>query len=213
VFLNDLVPYFGIHILHQGPISGNPLASTVIGTVIIQLLDTLIAIGSIFVLTKASGKELSSVYAQNGKFGMLLVLSIIAFLIIGIISARHTSHFIPTNGVFTLDRYLALTPALLVLVISNGLQEEFLFRGLFLEKYESFFSATVSIVLQAIVFSIAHLGISYTPSAAIFTFLFVFPLGLITGFLMHTTKGVTAPAIFHAGVDIPIYLAFLSYVS
>jgi membrane protease YdiL (CAAX protease family) len=41
----------------------------------------------------------------------------------------------------------------------------------------------------------------------------VFPLGLITGYLMRTTKGIVAPVILHAGTDIPIYIAFLSYVS
>jgi membrane protease YdiL (CAAX protease family) len=41
----------------------------------------------------------------------------------------------------------------------------------------------------------------------------VFPLGLITGYLMRTTRGILASMIFHAGTDIPIYLAFLSFVS
>jgi hypothetical protein len=39
----------------------------------------------------------------------------------------------------------------------------------------------------------------------------VFPLGLIAGYLMRSSNGVICPAIFHAGVDIPIYLGFLTY--
>ena len=87
------------------------------------------------------------------------------------------------------------------------------FRGLFLKRYEAFFGAMIAIFLQAIIFSIAHLGITYSPSAILFIVLFVLPLGLITGYLMRATNGPVTPAIFHVGVDIPIYLAFLSYVS
>jgi hypothetical protein len=43
--LNNSIPlYFGIYILHETPVPGNPLASTVLGTVIMQLLETVIAI-------------------------------------------------------------------------------------------------------------------------------------------------------------------------
>ena len=54
---------------------------------------------------------------------------------------------------------------------------------------------------------------TYTPNAILFILVSVFPLGLIGGYLMRRSGSVVAPAIFHAGVDIPIYLAFLTYVS
>ena len=75
---------------------------------------------------------------------------------------------LPTSGAVTLDRFLALTPALLLVAFSNGFQEEFLFRGLFLQKYNTFFDARVSNVLQAAIFSFAHAGVTYTPSALFF---------------------------------------------
>ena len=75
------------------------------------------------------------------------------------------------------------------------------------------FGKHTSNLLQAVIFTIAHAGITYTPIALIFLIVIVFPLGLITGYLMRTTRGIVAPMILHAGTDIPIYLAFLSYVS
>jgi hypothetical protein len=36
--LNNSVPYLAVSALHQPPVPGNPLASTVSGTVLIQLL-------------------------------------------------------------------------------------------------------------------------------------------------------------------------------
>jgi membrane protease YdiL (CAAX protease family) len=58
-----------------------------------------------------------------------------------------------------------LTPALLVPVISNGFQEEFLFRGLFLQRYNALFGAYMSNILQALVFAFAHPEVTYTPNA------------------------------------------------
>jgi membrane protease YdiL (CAAX protease family) len=112
-----------------------------------------------------------------------------------------------------MSRYLALMPALVVLVVSNGFQEEFLFRGLFLERYNALFGAVGANVVQALVFAVAHAGVGYTPITLIFLAVFVFPLGLLCGYLMRSSDGVVAPALFHAGADLPIYLAFLTFVS
>ncbi|MGN6813008.1 MAG: lysostaphin resistance A-like protein, partial [Thermomicrobiales bacterium] len=113
----------------------------------------------------------------------------------------------------SLAHLLALTPALLVVAFTNGFEEEVLFRGLFLEKYQALFGFGVANMLQAAAFAIAHVGISYTPAALFFIVVLVFPLGLAAGYLMRATNGITVPVIFHAALDLAIYLAFLSYVA
>jgi membrane protease YdiL (CAAX protease family) len=213
--LNNSIPlYFGIYILHETPVPGNPLASTVLGTVIMQLLETVIAIVPIIVLTKASGRNLDAIYARAGKRGRWFIFALVAFVIIYILALRGAgSRLFSTHGGLTPPQVLALTPALLVLVISNGFQEEFLFRGLFLLKFTAFFGFFVADLLQASIFTIAHAGVTYTPIILLFLVVIVLPLGLFAGYLMRTTNGVLVPALFHAAADIPIYLAFLSYVS
>jgi membrane protease YdiL (CAAX protease family) len=69
------------------------------------------------------------------------MIAIIAFVgVYAVIGLSPTAHrFIPIQGTMTVGRYLALSPALLVMVISNGFEEEFLFRGLFLQRYGVFF--------------------------------------------------------------------------
>ena len=142
--LNNSVAYFGIYVLRDAPVEGNPLASTVFGTVGIQLLGTLVAIVPIVALTKAAGLELGSIYARRGKVGPRFALAIVVFVAFYVMTATgHSQRAFPTNGAVTLSRVLALTPALLVVAISNGFQEEFLFRGLFLQKYNAFFGARV----------------------------------------------------------------------
>jgi membrane protease YdiL (CAAX protease family) len=120
---------------------------------------------------------------------------------------------LPENGTLTLGRFLALTPALLLVSLSNGFEEEFLFRGLFLQKYEVFFGARIANVLQALVFVAAHVGVTYTPNFLLFSVLLIFPLGLFGGYLMRRTNSVITPGIFHGALDMGIYLAFLSYAS
>jgi membrane protease YdiL (CAAX protease family) len=197
--LNNSVPsYFLGHVLHQHAVSGNPLASTVSGIV---------------ALARAAGLGLGSIYWRVGRFGRAYVIAIAGFIALYVLVGLSPAHrLVLSHGTITFSRYLALAPALLVLVISNGFQEEFLFRGLFLQRYNAFFGAYVANILQALIFAFAHAGITYTPSALVFILVAVFPLGLVAGYLMRSSDGVVAPAILHAGVDIPIYLAFLTFV-
>lgn len=212
--LNNAVPPLVLaHVLHQRAVSGNPLASTISGTVVIQLLETALAIVPIVILIRAAGLDLGSVYWRWGRFGRAYMIAIAGFAALYVLIGLSPAHrMLPIHGTMTLGRYLALTPALLVLVTSNGFQEEFLFRGLFLQRYNAFFGAYVANILQALVFAFAHAGVTYTPSALVFILIAVFPLGLLAGYLMRSADSVVAPAILHAGLDIPIYLAFLTFV-
>ena len=120
---------------------------------------------------------------------------------------------LPTGAKLTIQRVLALTPALLVMAISNGFQEELLFRGLFLQRYTLFFGAGVANVLQAAVFAVAHVGVTYTPLLLVFLVAVVFPLGLLGGYVLRASKRIFVPAILHGAFDLQIYLGFLASVS
>jgi len=67
-------------------------------------------------------------------------------------------------------------------------------------------------MLAAIIFTSFHVQVTYTP--ALLPFLGItFVSGLFYGYLMQKSGSVLAPAIFHAGMDIPIFLVYLSYAS
>jgi len=199
-------------VLHQAPTASNPLASTVLGTVLVQLFSTLCIVVPIVVLTKASGSDLSSLFISKSKSWAVLVISIIGFLAIYYLAARNrTEAFFPNNGI-TPSRFLALTPALLVLVLLNGLREELWFRGLFLKKYERFLGPWPPNLLTAIIFTSFHVQVQY--ALHLLPFLgFTFFLGLLFGYLMQRSGSLLGPTLVHAGSDIPIFLAYLSYVS
>ncbi len=105
-----------------------------------------------------------------------------------------------------------MTPALLVLVLLNGLREELWFRGLFLQRYGQFLGPWTSNLLTAVIFTSFHVQVQY--ALHLLPFLgFTLALGLICGYLMQRSGSLIGPVLFHAGSDIPIFLAYLSYVS
>ena len=217
--LNNSVPAFvGMYVLRDPPNSGNPFASTIGDTVIVQLLEVVLAIVPIFLLTRLSGSGRESIYFRKGSIGKWLLLAIGFFVVFYVFTATiplrpgsFAERLLPTNGTLTVVGFLALSPALIVMSLSNGLEEELLFRGLFLQKYTWFFGAVWANVLQAAVFAFAHLGVTYTPSAILFVAFIVFPLALASGYLMRATNSVLVPTIFHGALDMAIYLTFLTY--
>ncbi|HET8627727.1 MAG TPA: CPBP family intramembrane glutamic endopeptidase [Thermomicrobiales bacterium] len=216
--LNNVVAgYVASRVLRAPPTAGDPLAATVSGTVVVQLLETAVAIIPVVAFTLLSGRDLGTIYARVGKRRWLvgaLVFFAAFYGYLATVAFRPDSpahRLLPTNGPLTLARFLALTPALLVVAIANGFEEEFLFRGLFLQKYTVFFGAGAANALQAALFATAHAWITYTPTAVLFIVAVVFPLGLLAGYLMRASDGIVVPGIVHAALDLAIYLAFLTY--
>jgi membrane protease YdiL (CAAX protease family) len=220
VLNNSLPGFVGTYVLRDPPNAGNPFASTIGGTVIVQLLSAAIAVLPIILLLKVSGSDLGSIFVRKGIFGKWLLLAVGFFVAFYIFTATiplrpgsYAERLLPTNGPLSIAGFLALSPALIVMSLSNGLEEELLFRGLFLQKYTLFFGAVWANVLQAAIFSFAHLGVTYTPSAILFVAVIVFPLALASGYLMRATNSVLVPTIFHGALDMAIYLTFLTYAS
>jgi membrane protease YdiL (CAAX protease family) len=79
-----------------------------------------------------------------------------------------------------------------MLALFDGLQEETLFRGLFLERFILLFCAVVANVLQVTVFSFGRFGVSNTPA---------YPIAL------------AVPAIEHGALDVVSYRRFLASVA
>jgi membrane protease YdiL (CAAX protease family) len=219
--LNNSIPrYVLTYVLGESATDANPLASSISGSVVMQLVETAIAIVPILVVARLVGLNLDSLYVRQRPGGRWLVFAIAAFLAvyayIATLPLRPGSpiqQVIPGGANLTVPRVLALTPALLVMVLSNGVQEELLFRGLFLQRYTLFFGAGVANVLQAAVFAVAHVDVTYTPALLVFLVGVVFPLGLLGGYLVRASNGIYVPAILHGAFDALIYLGFLASVA
>jgi membrane protease YdiL (CAAX protease family) len=93
--------------------------------------------------------------------------------------------------------------------LANATNEELLFRGLFLRKLEPFYGKYLSNCLIVIVFTGQHLGVTYTRNQTLFLIV-VMLLAFAGGTTMQKSDSIWGSILFHAGTDIPIYLAILS---
>ena len=72
------------------------------------------------------------------------------------------------NQGIDLTTVVAWVPWILIFIFSNAIMEETVYRGLFLKKFNEFFSPTIANLLQAIVFASIHFGVYYTTDSILF---------------------------------------------
>lgn len=180
--------------------------SSIDGMAVAKLSQSLLIIIPVLLLTKASGQSLSSIYIRKGKIKYGLSIGSMAFIVFAgflVLQAK--------NADGGLNSLLSSSPWILVFVIANGFNEELLFRGLFLKKFEPFLGKGGSNLLTAIVFTLPHMKVDYVVSGEILWFLAVaFILALMWGYLMQKTGSILGPALFHAGADLLLFSSFFT---
>jgi hypothetical protein len=173
-----------------------------------KLVAALLIIAPIIVMTKLSGDSLSSIYVQSGntRLGLLVGGTAFAFFAIFAVPAA-TSLFNAPN--INPSVILGWAPWILIFILSNAFLEEFMYRALFLKRYESLFGSRLSNLLQSIIFCTIHLSVSYAPEPFLFV-IFTFVLGLVWGYLMQKTDSLLGSVLFHAGTDILVIIQIFS---
>ncbi|MFW6139759.1 MAG: CPBP family intramembrane glutamic endopeptidase [Acidobacteriota bacterium] len=180
--------------------------SGVKGMAAAKLSQSLWIIIPVIFLTLVSGQSLASIYFKKGHLRYGLTIGLIGFFAFAgflVLQAKNID-----SG---LERLLLGAPWILIFVLSNGLNEELLFRGIFLKKLEPFLGKLGSNLLTALVFSLAHIKVEYVKSREIFMFLgIVFVLALIWGYLMQKTGSLLGSVLFHAGADLVLFTSLFT---
>jgi membrane protease YdiL (CAAX protease family) len=177
------------------------------GIAIDKLDSSIIIIALIVVLTKISGNSLDSIYINRRNLKRGLTIGLIAFVIVAAGSVFIANIYGAQN--LTLARILQWIPWIFIFIAGNALNEELLFRGLFLRKLEPFIGKFHSNFVLAIPFVLHHTGVTYTNDALLFL-AYLLPLALIWGWLIQKTDSLWASVLFHSGTDIPIALVIFS---
>ncbi len=100
----------------------------------------------------------------------------------------------------------ALVPAL-VFAVSNGVSEEFAYRGALMGWSAKVMGTGPALVGQAIIFGLAHSGLDVTGSSI--PLMLVLGIGgLLAGVISLRTRSLLIPVAVHIGLDLPIYFAF-----
>jgi len=160
-----------------------------------KLSEGLWRVVPILVLMAVIGADRGSMYLGKGRLGLGLAVGIAAFVVFAGLA------FMPLAGKGeVVSKLLPLTPWILIFVLANGFMEELLFRGVFLKRYEPFLGKGLANLLTAIVFTLAHVQVTYVADVLQFLAI-VFPLALIWGYLMQKTDSLWGSVLFHAGAD------------
>jgi hypothetical protein len=173
-----------------------------------KVLAALLIIIPIMALTKLSGNTLGSIYVKKGELrtGLLVGVASFAFFAISAVPSAISIFNAQNMGQNVIFEW---APWILVFVFANGLLEEFMYRALFLKKYEMFFGPKIANILQAVIFCTIHLSVAYTAEPYLFVILTFF-LGLAWGYVMQRTDSLLGSVLFHAGTDIPIIISIFS---
>jgi membrane protease YdiL (CAAX protease family) len=175
------------------------------GFALSKLSDSLIISTLLILFFIIGGYKLKSIYLTRGRLIPGLIIGILVFIVSGYLAinnpqAKMEPGFLKNNYVW-----------ILVFVFANSFMEELLFRGIFLEKLNSYFKPLWSIVLTSICFAAPHLTVNYSPNVFLFSGI-VFVLGMMCGYAMYYTRSLIAPVLIHAGADLMIIVpVFASY--
>ena len=173
-----------------------------------KVIAMLLTILSIITLTILSGNSLDSIYVKRGKLRSGLLVGVATFSFFAVSAVPVATLIFGAHNIGS-KVFFEWAPWILVFVFANGLLEEFMYRALFLKKYEVFFGSKISNFLQAIIFCTIHLSVAYTPEPYLFVIL-TFVLGLTWGYIMQRTDSFLGSVLFHAGTDIPIIIIIFS---
>jgi membrane protease YdiL (CAAX protease family) len=173
-----------------------------------KLESTLLIVLPIVLLTRLSGNTMGSIYLQKGNLKLGLIVGVTVFIVVAALSIPW-AQWQYMVGDLSLQRVLPWVPWILLFVLANSINEELLFRGLFLQKLEPFLGAFPANLCMAIPFTMLHIGIDYSRNALLLLALLL-PLGLLLGYVMQKTRSILGPWLIHASLDIAVVLSLFS---
>jgi membrane protease YdiL (CAAX protease family) len=178
------------------------------GIAVDKLESTLLIVLPIVLLARLSGNSLNSIYLQKGNLKLGLIIGLTVFIVVAALSIPWAKWQYRV-GDLSLQRVLPWIPWILLFVLANSINEELLFRGLFLQRLEPFLGAFPANLCMAIPFAMLHIGVDYSQNTLLLLVLLV-PLGLLLGYVTQKARSILGPWLIHASVDIAVVLSLFS---
>jgi membrane protease YdiL (CAAX protease family) len=178
------------------------------GVAIMLLESAVVIVGTILILLLVIGERPGSVLLQRGRVRAWLPIGIASIVFFAVTSITAATALFQGRDL-TWDAVLGWAPWIALFVLCNGLREEVWFRGVMLPRYGPLIGAPAAVFCSALVFAVAHSGVTYTPMLLPFIAI-TFVLGLVFGTLAQRTDSVWGAALVHAGADIPVVIGMMS---
>lgn len=181
------------------------------GWAIDKLESSLLGIGVVLALTGLAGQKPQSLYIRRGNLRLGLLVGLATWVLMIIFLIPVTEAFFKGHHL-SWARILPWTPWILIMVLSNAANEELIFRGLLIGKIEPFLGRFATNLVTTLPFVIMHAGNDYMTDAFVFLVLQTLPLSLAWGWLMQKTNSLWGSLLFHAAMDIPIFVGIFSHL-
>ena len=179
------------------------------GLAIDKLESSVLGIFIVLALNRLTGQGVDSLYIRRGRLGLGLTVGLVAFAVMVAVVIPITRLFFKGENL-SWARILPWMPWVLIMVFSNSAYEELVFRGLFIGRMEPFLGKFAVNVVTTIPFVLNHAGNTYMSDAFIFFVLQLLPLSLVWCWLMQKTNSIWGSILFHAAMDIPVFVGIFS---
>ncbi len=178
------------------------------GLTIDKLESSLLGVAIVLLANWLFGNSLESIFWQRGRLwlGLGVGLGVMVAVMLALIPFTTFSF---KGQDLTWVRILPWLPSVAVFVLANAFNEEILYRGLFLRKYQPLMGAFAANLAAAIPFTLAHAPTTYATDQLPFL-LGTFVCALAWGWLMQKSNSLWGSVLFHAAMDIPIVVGILS---
>ncbi|MBK7316288.1 MAG: CPBP family intramembrane metalloprotease [Anaerolineales bacterium] len=152
-----------------------------------------------------SNQELSTIYLQWSEGNWGIIVGLIGFLLLGgfgVLQALGQGLETKVIG--------AAIPMMLVFSLANGFREELVYRAIFLKSFQENIGVIAAVFVTTLVFTLAHIDVSYTPANLIIFTIALVMIGVIGSLIMIKTGSLIGAVLFHAGADVALIIDLLS---
>lgn len=170
-----------------------------------MVISTLLVSLPVIIGWLMSGQELSKIYIQRSEKTWGIIVGIIGLLLfggLGVLQALDQGLDISVIG--------AAIPMALVFSLANGFREELVYRAVFLKGFQANIGVIATIIVTTLVFTLAHVDVSYTTGNLIVFATVLVLIGVIGSLIMMKTGSLIGAVLFHAGADVLLIMGLLS---
>ena len=170
-----------------------------------MVISTLLVSAPVIIGWLISGQNLSALFIQNSEKTWGIVVGIVGMLLFGGLGVLQS-----LNQGLTIKVIGVAIPLALVFSLANGFREELVYRAVLIKGFQANIGIVATIIVTTLVFTLAHLDVSYTPAGQIVFAIVLVIIGIVGSLIMMKTGSMIGSVLFHAGADILLVMGMLS---
>lgn len=175
------------------------------GIAITMVISTLLVCVPVLVGWLISGQKLSDLFIQSRTRMWAIALGLAGLFLFGGLGVLQS-----LGQGLDLKVIAAALPLALVFSLANGFREELTYRAALLNGLRANIGNLAAIIVTTLVFTLAHLDVSYIPPSQIIFAIVLVLIGVVGSLIMLKTGSLLGAVLFHAGADVLLILGLVS---